>query len=55
MTSKTGLLTLEFYFFKFFGLVTRCEKIFHIVLELVTRDFKESKISELLTRKIKNN
>ena len=26
-----------------------------IVLELVTRDFKENKISELLTRKIKNN
>ena len=26
-----------------------------IVLELVTRDFKENKISELLTQKIKNN
>ena len=39
MTSQTELLTLKFYFFKFVELETRCEKNFHIVLELVTRDF----------------
>ena len=27
-------------FLKFFELLTRCEKNFHIVLELVTRDFQ---------------
>ena len=36
-------------FFLFFELITRCEKNFNIVLELVTRDFKQNKISELLT------
>ena len=36
MTSQTELLTLKsFFFFR----VTRCEKNFNIVLELVTRDF----------------
>ena len=39
MTSQTELLTLQFYFLKFFELVTQFEKNFHIVLELVTRDF----------------
>ena len=39
MTSQTELLTLQFYSFKFFGLVTRFDKNFHIVLELVARDF----------------
>ena len=39
MTSRTVLLTLKFYFLKFFELVTQCEKNFNIVLELVTRDF----------------
>ena len=39
MISQTELLTLEFYFLKFFELVTRCEKNFYIVLELVTQDF----------------
>ena len=37
MTSQTELLKL--LFFKFFELVTRCEKNFNIVLELVTWDF----------------
>ena len=37
MTSQIELQTLKFYFFKkFFELVTRCEKNFNIVLELVT-------------------
>ena len=27
------------FFFKFFEVVTRCEKNFNIVLQLVTRDF----------------
>ena len=39
MTSQTELLILKFYFLKFFELVTRCEKNFNILLELVTRDF----------------
>ena len=39
VTSQTELLTLFFFFFKFFELVTRCEKHFNIVLELVTQDF----------------
>ena len=39
MMSQTELLTLKFYFFKFFELLTPCEKNFDIVLELVTRDF----------------
>ena len=34
MTSQTELLTL-----KFFELITRCEKNFNIILELVTRAF----------------
>ena len=38
MTSQTELLTLQI-FLKFFDLVTRCEKNFNIVLELVTPDF----------------
>ena len=38
MTSQTELLTLKFYIFKFFELVTLCEKNFKIDLEL-TRDF----------------
>ena len=38
MTSQTELLTLIF-FLKFFELVTRFEKNFHIALGLVTRDF----------------
>ena len=50
MTSQAELLTLKFFFFfLIFELVTRCEKKFNIVLELVTRDFKENNISELLT------
>ena len=53
MTSQAELLTL-FCFFLILELVTRCEKKFNTVLELVTRDFKEKKISELLTRKNKN-
>ena len=53
MTSQAELLTL-FFFFLILELVTRCEKKFNTVLELVTRDFKEKKISELLTRKNKN-
>ena len=40
MTSQTELLTLKFYYFEFFELVTRCGKIFNIVLDLVTRGFK---------------
>ena len=40
MTSQIELLTLKLYFFKFFQLVIRCEKIFNIVLELVTGDFE---------------
>ena len=36
MTSQTAL---KFYFFKFFELVTRCEKHFNMIFELVTRDF----------------
>ena len=55
MMSQTELLTLKLYFFKFFELVTRFEKNFHILLELVTQDFKENKLSELLTQKIKKN
>ena len=40
MMSQTDLLTLNFFFFFYlFELVTRCEKIFNVVLELVTRDF----------------
>ena len=39
MTSQTELLIPKFKFFKFFELVTRREKNFHIILELVTRDF----------------
>ena len=39
MMSQTELLTLKFYVFKFAELVTRCEKNFNIVLELVTQDF----------------
>ena len=39
MTSQTELLTLKFYFLKFFELVTRCGKNFNIGLELLTRDF----------------
>ena len=54
MTSQNELLTLKFYFFQFFELVTWCEKKVNIVLELVIRDFKENKISELLTGKNKN-
>ena len=38
MTWQTELLTLIFFFY-FFELVTRCEKNFNIILELVTRDF----------------
>ena len=53
LASQTELLTL--IFFKFFELVTRCEKNFSIVSELVIQHFKENKISVLLTRKIKNN
>ena len=53
MTSQTELLTLNFYFFLFFELLTQREKNVKIILELVTRDFKENKILELLTRKIK--
>ena len=37
MTSQTELLTI--IFLKFFELVTRCEKIFNVVLELVTQGF----------------
>ena len=37
MTSQVELLILK-SFFLFFELVTRCEKNFNIVLELVTRD-----------------
>ena len=54
MTSQNELLTLKFYFFQFFELVTWCEKNVNIVLELVIRDFKDNKISELLTGKNKN-
>ena len=54
MTSQNELLTLKFYFFQFFELETWCEKNVNIVLELVIRDFKENKISELLTGKNKN-
>ena len=40
MTPQTELLTLNFFiFFLFFELVTRCEKSFDVILELVTRDF----------------
>ena len=39
MTLQTKLLTLKFYVFKFFELVTRCEKNFNIGSELVTQDF----------------
>ena len=39
MTSQTELLILKFQVFLFFELVTRCEKNFNIVLELVTPDF----------------
>ena len=39
MTSQTELLTLKFYFLKFFELVSRFEKNFKAFLELVTRDF----------------
>ena len=40
MTSQTELLTLKFYFiFLFFELLTRCEKISNLVLELLTRYF----------------
>ena len=38
MTSQKELLTLKFYFFEFFVLVTRCETSFNLVFELVTRD-----------------
>ena len=55
MTSRNVLLTLKFYFLKFFELVTQCEKNFNIVLELVIEIFKQNKISELLTQKIKKN
>ena len=55
MMPQTELLTLKLYFLKFFELVTRFEKNFHILLELVTQDFKENKLSELLTQKIKKN
>ena len=55
MTSQTKLLTLKFYFFQIFELVTPCEKIFNIItdinLEFYLEIFKEKKISELLTRK----
>ena len=53
MTSQTELSTLKFYFFLIHR-VTRCEKNFNIVLELVTRDLYKNKISELLTRKNKS-
>ena len=36
---QTELLTLKFYVFSSFELVTRCEINFNIGLELVTRDF----------------
>ena len=39
MTSKTELLTLKYYCFKFFELVSPCEKNGNVVLDLVTRDF----------------
>ena len=39
MTSQTELQTLKFFFKKFFELVTRFEENFHLILELVTRDF----------------
>ena len=39
MASQTELVTLKFFIFSFFELVTRCERNFNIVLDLVTRDF----------------
>ena len=39
MGSQTELLTLIFFFFLFFELVTRCEKKTLKVLEPVTGDF----------------
>ena len=39
MASQTELVTLKFFIFLFFELVTRCERNFNIVLDLVTRDF----------------
>ena len=42
-------------YFYFFELVTQCERNFKVMLELVTRDFKETRISELLTQKIEKN
>ena len=41
MTSHTELLTLKFYFLKkILELITRCEKNFKVVLELLTRYFQ---------------
>ena len=54
MTSQTELLTLNFLK-KFLESVLDVKKNFNIILELVTREFRENKISELLTRKIKKN
>ena len=48
MTSQTELITLKFYLFKFFDLVTQCEKT-----ELLTQKIKKDWISELLTWKNK--
>ena len=39
MTSQTELITVTFYSFYYYELVTRCEKNFNIGLELVIRDF----------------
>ena len=48
MASQTKLLTLKFYFLKFFELVTRCEKKLILTLEFVnSRFFKKNNISEL--------
>ena len=55
MTSQTELLTLEFLFFLIFQVSNSMIKKNNIILELVTRDFKEKKISGLLTQKIKNS
>ena len=51
----TNPVTKSRFFVLFFELVIRCERNFNIVLELVTESFKQNKISELLTRKIKKN
>ena len=54
---KSRVTTSKILFFEIFRFSTSMRKkaLINIGLELVTRDFKQNKLLELLTRKIKKN